>query len=476
VNIKPKLMWRGRTSKPATNVVQDVARRTEEAAQLAKISGQNRLTDPRTNPAVRAHADRLLNKEHERALDAAFARKMRRHRVNERRAGHAERALNAIQEAQEARSPAESVLFLHRRRKLYVRLSLLLSVGLAGGSAMGLESLAEDHNIPVGTGYIVELGLTCLATIAIQARADLSQHRAVPEDPAQAEKKDWRDWVLWALVVMPLTASMAANVHGHNVLGALCAAGAAAFSLFSYIVSDLFASAAKRQSEKVAREDEKVLRDIASGDDLLAEPERVPQTFFEAQAMGLPFTPVSFQPPTVLVSTPVVDGPAVPTRELNASDHPVATDREVTTSASAHPGEHSEVPTPKPTRVTTGEHKPSGHSAPEPTGEPSAVPTGEQKPEPTGPVPTREPMATKPAVPTPKPTAKTTAAKAPAKRRTRDQIRAELEKALKKHYDNGGGEPQVKPLADELRVNRRIVRELLDDMNVRPMIRKAANQ
>ncbi|OLT12962.1 hypothetical protein BJF79_03415 [Actinomadura sp. CNU-125] len=63
-----------------------------------------------------------------------------------------------------------------------------------------------------------------------------------------------------------------------------------------------------------------------------------------------------------------------------------------------------------------------------------------------------------------------------AKRRTRDQIRTELQKALKEHYDNGGGEPQVKPLAEAIRVNRRIVRELLDEMNVRPMVRKAVGQ
>jgi hypothetical protein len=307
VRIKPNLMWR-RKAKPG--VADGVARRADEAAQLAKIPGQHRLTDPRTNPAVREHADRLLNKEHEKTLTAAFTRKMRRHRVEERRASYAERALEAIQAAQESRSPAKSVLFLHARRKLYTRTSLVTSVGLAGGSAMGLEHLAEAHNIPTGTGYIVEVGLTFLATIAIQARADLSQHRAIPEDATKHEeqqKQDWRDSALWALMVLPLAASMAANIHGHNVLGALCAAGAAAFSLFSYIVSDLFAAAAKIQSKKVAHEDERELRDIASGDDLLAEPQRVPQTFFDGGAINL--KPLAFDPRRVVLQSE-------PTREL----------------------------------------------------------------------------------------------------------------------------------------------------------------
>ena len=298
MKIKPRLMWRrGADRSPTTSVVEDVARRTAEAAQLAKIAGQNRLTDPRTNPAVRAHADRLLNKEHERTLDAAYARKMRRHRVEERRAGHAERALGAIQEAQEARSPAESVLFLHRRRKLYMRMSMVLSVGLAGGSAMGLENLAEQLHVPAGSGYIVEGGLTWLATVAIQARADLAQH-SVPTDHKD-EKRDWRTATLWMLMVVPLTVSMAANVHGHNIIGALCAAGAAAFGLFSYVVSDLFAGAAKAQAARVAREDEKELRDVASGDDLSSQPERPPQTFFEER--GLPFVPAMFPPRQIVV-------------------------------------------------------------------------------------------------------------------------------------------------------------------------------
>jgi hypothetical protein len=62
---------------------------------------------------------------------------------------------------------------------------------------------------------------------------------------------------------------------------------------------------------------------------------------------------------------------------------------------------------------------------------------------------------------------------APAPRRTRDELRAELEVKVAEHYRNGGGEIKVAPLAKELKATRKTVRELLDDMNVRP-IRKEA--
>jgi hypothetical protein len=60
-------------------------------------------------------------------------------------------------------------------------------------------------------------------------------------------------------------------------------------------------------------------------------------------------------------------------------------------------------------------------------------------------------------------------------RRTRDQLRKEVEQAVADHYANGGGEIQVKPLSEALHANRKTVRVLLDEMNVRP-IRKASGE
>jgi hypothetical protein len=252
-------MWR-RTGRPG--VAEDVERRAAEAAKLAKIPGQTRLRDPRTNPAVRSHADHLLNVQHRLQLDAEHGRLRRRHRVEDRRAEHAEKALEALQSAREASSAAKSVLALHASRTRYMRVSLATSITLAFGSARGLEQLADRHGIPAGSGYIAEVGLTGLATIVILAKSDLTQHGG--------KVKAWQSSALWTLMVAPLVASMVANVHGGNAIGAICAAGAAAFAFFSYIIADAFATSARDQAARVTGEDETDLRKIAVGDDLFS--------------------------------------------------------------------------------------------------------------------------------------------------------------------------------------------------------------
>lgn len=413
------------------SVVTLVQDQTRQAAELARIDGQDRLTDPRTNPAVRPHADRLRNIQHREALNAEHARRLRKHRVEDRHAEYAEKALDALQEAREASSAAKSVLTLHARRRFYMRTSLFTSVALAGGSAMGLEAVAANNDtIPTGTGVISEVGLTGLATLVILARSDLAQHGG------ELKRTDWRNWALWTLMVVPLAASMAANIHGGNFLGALCASGAAAFSLFSYVVGVLFADAAKEKAAKVTGDDEATLRKIATGHDLFAVPTPDP----------------------------------VPTSDHKPSDHTVDTAPPVATSDSDHL-----VATAKPTPEPKGEHKPSDHTAsdhkpvatPVPTGGQNAEPTPGAAPVATNTAPEPEPASPSPAKPAPKPA---------KKRRTRDEIRVELQAALKEHFDNGGGEIQVKPLAEKIGVNRRIVRELLDEMNVRPMVRKAVGE
>ena len=357
MSIKPTLLWR-RTGKPG--VAEDVERRASEAAQLAKIPGQNRLTDPRTNPAVRPHADRLRDDEHRKALDYGHARTLRGLRVEDRRASHAEKALEAIQAAREASSPAKSVLFLHGRRNLYMQISLFTSVALAGGSAMGLEKLAENYrHIPQGSGIISEVGLTGLATLVILARSDLAQHST-----ESLRQSDWRNWALWVLMVVPLAASMAANVHGGNFLGALCAAGAAAFSLFSYVVGVLFADAAKGQAKKVTGDQVDKLREIATGDALLAEPERVPQTFFEDQ--GLPFVPLAFEPRRV-----VVQGEQV--RELAGGSDPTGPDQVQT-----------HIPNRSETRSDPGEQTPVSDQVPNQVSDPNGNRSETRNPDPSG--------------------------------------------------------------------------------------------
>jgi hypothetical protein len=98
---------------------------------------------------------------------------------------------------------------------------------------------------------------------------------------------------------------------------------------------------------------------------------------------------------------------------------------------------------------------------------------------------TREPMGrTTPgsthqstAEPTRRPTSRTTGKGGGPKsrRRTKDELKAQLEDKVREVVE-AGGEIQVQPLAKALRANRKTIRELLDEMGIRPMARKAANE
>jgi hypothetical protein len=419
-----KLMWK-HTTPPVVATVKD---QTAQAEDLARIPGQDRLTDPRTNPAVRALLDDLRDEQHRMLLEAEHGRAKRRHRVDDRHRSEAELTLQAILQAKQASSPARSVLALHRGRTWFMGGSLAASVALSVGSAFGVGHLADELGAPKVTGWVAEVGMVGLSTIVILYLAHLFRHGWVP--PALHR------FLLGFLAIGPLLASVVANAFGAGPVGVACSVGAALFGVFSHIVSDNSAGALRKKAAEVGREDERALRATALGDDLFAVP------------------------------TPLSTGGHEPSDHSDGGHK----DRSGSVPMPTLVGEHKPVatvePTPVPTVVPTSEHKASDHPAPVATGEHKPEPT----PKPTADVPTPGPMATATAVTTaevPKP--------APAKRRTRDQIRAELEKALKEHYDNGGGEPEVKPLAEAINANRRIVRELLAEMNVRP-IRKAANQ
>ncbi|MEV4672783.1 hypothetical protein AB0K34_14095 [Actinomadura sp. NPDC049382] len=356
-----KLMWK-HTTQPVVESVQD---QTTKAEHLARIPGQDRLTDPRTNPAVRPHADRLRDVQHKLLLDAEHGRIRRRYRVEDRRASHAEKALDALHEAREAASPAKSVRTLYARRTRYMHISLATSIVLAFGSARGLEHLASEYkNIPAGSGYIAEVGLTGLATIVILAKSDLVQHGG--------RVKGWQNAALWSLMVTPLVASMVANIHGGNAIGAICAAGAAAFAFFSYIVADAFATSARDQAEKVTGDDETDLRKIAIGDDLFAlssEPrtaEEVPEPEFANRQVQVhaevqePAVSEVHEPRQVPNHAPELTNPeprtALPEPEEN--HEPVNPEPQVHEPAPADPA-NSEVPNHAPTTPHKPKTKPA---------------------------------------------------------------------------------------------------------------------
>ena len=256
-----------RKDKITPSVVDAVREQTAQAAALAEIDGQHRLADPRLNPATRRRADELRTEQLTRALDAEHARLLRRHRVADRRAAEAERALEALALAREASSPARAVLALHKGRSRYMRISMAASVVLAAGSAMGVEQVAtEVFHAPAGTGYIAEVGLTGLATLAIHYRAHLAEHRG------ELVKGSWQSNVLWTLMTVPLLLSVTANLAKTNAIGAACALGAAAFSALAWVIADRSAAAMQARAAEVSEADEAELLERAAGEDLFSAP------------------------------------------------------------------------------------------------------------------------------------------------------------------------------------------------------------
>jgi hypothetical protein len=251
-----------KAEKPAATVVEKVLDQTRQAADLASIEGQARLADPRTNPATRDHADELRNQQLTVALDAEHARLLRRHRVLDGRAAEAERTLEAIALARRASSPARSVLALHNGKRRYVRVCLAAALTLAVGSAMGVEACAVALGGPWGSGYIAEVGLTGLAIAAITYRAHLAEHCG------ELEPGSWQSRTLWAWMTIPLLVSVACNLATLNIVGAVCAVFAVAFSTLSCVVADRSSEAMQARAGEVTDDDELEIRQVALGEDL----------------------------------------------------------------------------------------------------------------------------------------------------------------------------------------------------------------
>ncbi|MEV3927038.1 winged helix-turn-helix domain-containing protein [Actinomadura coerulea] len=256
----------GRKDKPAvSSVVEGVRAQTEQAAALAGIAGQELLSDARLNPATRGHADRLRDGRQVKALDAEDARELRALRVAEARAAEAERTLQAVALAKRASDPARSVLALHTGRKVFARLSTVASVVLAAGSAMGVEEVATKvFNAPAGSGYIAEVGLTGLSTVAITYRAHLAEHHG------KLKPGSWQSRSLWALMTVPLLVSVSANLAKTNAIGAACAIGAAAFALLACVIADRSSAAMQDNAAKVSDDAADKLRRVAMGEDVVA--------------------------------------------------------------------------------------------------------------------------------------------------------------------------------------------------------------
>lgn len=311
------LIWRKRTD---PGVVASVEEQTTQAARLAEIDGQDRLVDPRTNPAVRPMVDELRNAQHRLVLEAEHGRTKRRHRVTDRRAADAERTLEAILRARQASSPARSVLALHRGRTRFMTTALAASVILSAGSAAGVEQLASEKGAPALTGYVAEIGMVGLSTLAILYRAHLSQHGW--------EGDGWKKTALWVMAVVPLLASVVANAMGAGPVGVACSVGAAAFGVFSHLIGDASSEALLAKAREVSGEDEKGLRAVAMGDDLFSAPPTAGKPLEAAppQRPVICSTPGGFLPLRRPTPKPVGNRLGIPTTPVGAPvPEPVST-------------------------------------------------------------------------------------------------------------------------------------------------------
>ena len=184
------------------SVVDTLKAQVQQAKALESISDQALLSDPRLNPATRGEADRLEAERLRASLDAEHRRKLRVLREQDAREAERLRAAEAVVSARAATDPAVTLLEVSRLRSRVVRWSLVASVALSVGSAMGMEAALHGgvEGAPVGVGYLAELAGTVLATVAILWRGALARARAHVTQTAHR--------AFLAMIVVPLAVSV----------------------------------------------------------------------------------------------------------------------------------------------------------------------------------------------------------------------------------------------------------------------------
>lgn len=226
-----------KTRKTDASVVDTLKEQVQQAKALESISDQALLSDPRLNPATRGEADRLQAERLRASLDAEHRRKLRVLREQDAREAERLRAAEAVVSARAATDPAVTLLEVSRLRSRVVRWSLVASVALSVGSAMGMEAALHGgvEGAPVGVGYLAELAGTVLATVAILWRGALARARAHVTQAAHR--------AFLAMIVVPLAVSAVGSTVGSGPVGAVCSIGAAAFSVLAYLVNTSSATA-----------------------------------------------------------------------------------------------------------------------------------------------------------------------------------------------------------------------------------------
>lgn len=215
-----------------TDVVTDLQHRTRQAQALASVPNQGLLADPRLNPDTRSDADRLQAERLATGLEMEHRRELRRVRETDRREEERIRAAAAVDAARAATDPAYTVLDMVRSRTRFSRLCLGASIVLSIGSAMSLEAALATHYPAAadGVGYIAEITLTGMSTVAILWAGKLARAGRLPDTGLVRN-------LLVGLMIVPLLISMVGATLGSGPVGAITSAGSAAFAVMAYLVA-----------------------------------------------------------------------------------------------------------------------------------------------------------------------------------------------------------------------------------------------
>ncbi|GAB3724475.1 hypothetical protein [Nocardiopsis oceani] len=245
MNLKKKT-----TSKQVTgDVVATLQEQVRQAQALASVPEQKLLADPTLNPTTRGLADSLTAARLRTELELEHRRELRRAKEADRREERAARRAAAIDDAREATSNENVVLDMTRSRKRFTLGALGASLVCSVGSAMGVEAVAQAAGAASGLGYIAEVTMTGMATMAIAWRGGLARSNAFIKGLPVP--------VLNAMIVIPLIASVVASTAGSGLIGAVCSVGAALFAWMAYLISvtgaEAVTQAVKRMDIEAAR-------------------------------------------------------------------------------------------------------------------------------------------------------------------------------------------------------------------------------
>lgn len=235
-----------KTPEVTGDVVATLQEQVRQAQALAAVPEQKLLSNPKLNPATRGLSDSLTADRLQTELELEHRRELRRAREQDRKEERAARRAAAIDNAREATSDANIALDMTTRRRRFTLGALGASLLCSVGSAMGVEAAVQAAYPGAidGVGYLAEVGLTGMATMAIAWRGGLAGSKATLDGLPVP--------VLNGMIAVPLIASIVASTAGSGPVGAVCSIAAAAFAWMAYLIS---VTGAEAVTQAVARMD-----------------------------------------------------------------------------------------------------------------------------------------------------------------------------------------------------------------------------